>query len=441
MELSWESRLAPLTRWMTPHFWGVQDMEIKRAALGIRSFGLLRGQLLFPDGTAVEFPGNALLEDRSFVDGWIEGGKPLPVYIGLRKWNPEGENVTVVKRGEPLADVATRFIVDADPEETRDLHAGGPAAYIKKLTYLLKVFWEPEKDHLGDYLLIPVAQLERRGADIGLDPRFIAPCLSGTGSDTLQRLIKDILDQLAARGRQLEEHKRQRGIQSAEFGSRDLVYLMALRSINRCVPLLRHLSETPQVHPWQLYGTLRQIVGDLSCFSETIDVLGEDPQAHEAALPAYEPLNLWNCFSTAQTRIVRLLDEITAGPDHTVKLDLAEGLYSAALKPDWLEGDHRYYLALTMEHEGKNTVDAMEGVAKLSSQGQIDQLIAHALPGIPLDYLSAVPQQLPRRGNVLYFAINTGDDQWSSIKKERHIAFSWDGAPADLQVDLMVVAR
>ena len=277
----------------------------------------------------------------------MDGGKPLPVYIGLRKWNPDGENVTVVKSGESTSDVTTRFIVGTDPQETRDLHAGGPAAYVKKLTYLLKIFWEPEKDHLGDYLLIPVAKLEHQGAEIGLDPHFIPPCLSLSGSDQLISLIKDIQDQVSARGRQLEEHKRQRGIQTAEFGSRDMVYLLSLRSINRSLPLLRHLAESAQIHPWHLYGTLRQIVGELSCFSETINVLGEDREERESALPPYDPANLWECFSTAQRRIGRLLDEITAGPKHLVKMNLTDGIYAADLKPDLFEDESRFYLALT----------------------------------------------------------------------------------------------
>ena len=94
-----------------------------------------------------------------------------------------------------------------------------------------------------------------------------------------------------------------------------------------------------------------------------------------------------------------------------------------------------------MDHEGKKTADELDSVAKLSSQMQIDSLISHALPGIPMEHLQTVPQELPRRGNVLYFAINTHDEQWSDVKKDHNIAFSWDGAPADLQVDLMVISR
>src|SRR5689334_24100661 len=54
--------------------------------------------------------------------------------------------------------------------------------------------------------------------------------------------------------------------------------------------------------PWNLYGVLRQIVGELSCFSERINVMGEDRDDDERPLPAYNPMNLWECFSAAKRR-------------------------------------------------------------------------------------------------------------------------------------------
>jgi type VI secretion system protein ImpJ len=440
-DLAWNSQLAPFREWMTPHFWGIQDLEIKKAALGIRSFGLVKGKFLFPDGTHIEFPGNAVIEDRSFEEAWMEGGKPFPVYVGVRKWNADGENVTVVKKGDSLADITTRFIAPADPEETMELHAGGPAGHVKKLTYLLKIFWESEKDHLGDYTLIPLAQIERQGAAIVLATHFIPPCLSIGSSEPLARLIKEIEDQLASRGRQLEEHKSQKGIHTAEFGSRDMVYLLALRSLNRSLPWLRHYVEAPQIHPWHLYGLLRQIIGDLSCFSENINVTGEDRAEDLGRLPAYDPLNLWDCFSAAQRVIVRLLDEITAGPDHIVTLQPADGIHSAELKAAIFDDKNRFYLALTTEDDPKKIPRAMDSLAKLSSANHLSVLISHALPGIPLDYLGTPPQELPRRGNVLYFAIDAHHEQWANVKKERSLAFSWDGAPDSLKVELMAVGR
>ncbi len=437
-----DARLEPYRQWLTPHFWGVQNLDIKKAALGVRTFGIARGSFLFPDGSFVDLPGNAVVEDRSFQEDWIEGGKPLTVYIGLRKWNADDSNVTVIKKEDPLAGVTTRFVAPADPLETRDLYAGGPVGHVKKMTYVLRVFWETEKDHLGDYVLIPVAQLERQGSTIACRSSFIPPSLTLSASDTLRRILKDTEDLLASRGRQLEEHKVQRGIHSAEFGSRDMVYLLALRSLNRSLPLLRHYAESDSVHPWAVYGLLRQIVGELSCFSERFNVMGVNAEESNAGgLPAYDPLNLGGCFGSAQDRIVEILNEITAGPDHIITLQVADGVYAADVKPLVLDDKNRFYLALTSDEDPKNTLSAMDSLAKLSSKNYLGILNAHALPGIPLKYLASPPQELPRRKNVLYFAIDAHNDQWAGVKKDRTIAFAWDGAPETLHVELMAVSR
>jgi len=166
LERSVQALLIPFREHLQPYLWGVRDVEVQKAALGIRSFALGKGTFLFPDGTFAVLPGNALVEGRTFDQAWIEGGKPFRVYVGMRRWNEAGENVTVLGKPANLADVTTRFVAAADPETVPDLHAGGPAGQIKRLRYALKIFWETERDQLGDYVVLPVAQLERMGEEI-----------------------------------------------------------------------------------------------------------------------------------------------------------------------------------------------------------------------------------------------------------------------------------
>jgi len=262
LDLSFQSLLIPFNQFLQPYFWGVGEWEVQRGALANRTFNILKGEFLFPDGTYAAWPGNALIEARSFQEAWMEGGKPFTVYVGLKKFNYNGENVTILPKLENVAEVTTRFVTIADPEEVKDLHAGGPEGKVKRLYYVLKIFWETELAQLGDYILIPFAQLERVGAEIKLAEKFIPPALSLTSSETLQNMVREIRDQLAGRGHQLEEYKRERGIHTAEFGTRDMGYLLALRSLNRYIPMLVHFTEVPQVHPWLVYGILRQIVGE-----------------------------------------------------------------------------------------------------------------------------------------------------------------------------------
>jgi type VI secretion system protein ImpJ len=435
-----QSLLTPFSAYLEPHFWGVGTLDIQKTALGNRILDVTSGQFMFPDGTFATFPGNALLEARSFDEGWIEGGKPLTAYIGLKKWNDADSNVTVLPTFKNLYEVTTRFVTLADAEEVKDLHHVGPPAQVKRLHHLLKLFWDREKEQLGDYLLVPVAQLEKVGDEVRLSEQFLPPLLKVTGSDLLFKLVKEIRDQVAARGRQLEQFKRQRGIQTAEFGARDMVYLLALRSLNRYVPLLYHLTEAPQVHPWAAYGVLRQLIGELSSFSEKYNVLGEALEG-DRVVPAYDHRNLWECFATAQIVIAQLLDEITAGPEYVIRLVFDGTYYAAELPPAIFDARKRYYLVVRTEADPKQVIHNLTVIAKLSPREHLPILIARALPGIKLEHLPVPPQELPRRVFCVYFQIDHHNDQWLLLEKSRNLALYWDTAPEDLEVEFMVLGR
>ena len=440
LELSFRSLLAPLHDFGQPHFWGVGQIEISKAALGNQSFNVLKANILFPDGSHAVFPGNALVESRSFEEAWVKDGKRFPVYLGLKKWTDAGENVTVLETLENLARVNTGFLTAGEPEKVADLHGGGPAGEVKRLFYLLKVFWEHEKEQLGDYLLVPVGQLERSGAEVRLWDRFIPPALSLSSSETLLNAAREIREQVTARARKLEEYKRQRGIQTAEFGSRDMVYLLALRSLNRYVPLLFHFTEARQVHPWAFYGLLRQLIGELSTFSEKVNVLGEI-EGGIRVLPSYDHRNLGDCFAAAQSLISQLLDEITAGPEYVFRLLYDGTYYAATLDPAIFEARNRFYLVLSTDEDPKAVLQSLTSVVKMSSRENLPILIARALPGVKLEHLPVPPQELPRRPRSLYLSIDSHSDLWALVEKGRNLALYWDGAPEDLEVELMVVGR
>jgi len=435
-----QSLLAPYNRFMVPHFWGVGEMEVRQVALGNHSFDVLSGKFLFPDMTWVVLPGNALIEARSFADSWLEGGKGIPVYLGLKKWNETGENVTVISDLSQISDVNTRYVTLADGEEAIDCHQDGPPAQVKRLYYVLKLIWEMEKDVSGDYEMIQIGVLEKSGDEAVLSNRFIPPCISISGADLLFRRVLEIRDQVAARARQLESYKRERGIHTSDFGARDMVFFLALRSMNRYVPLLNHLTETRRVNPWDVYGVLRQLAGELSAFSARISVAGEMDDG-SVLLHPYDHENLWQCFSGVQKMIARLLDEITAGPEYVIQLTYDETYFSAELSPSVFEGRNRYFLVFDTEADPKQMVQDAENIAKLGTRELLPILIARSLPGIKLQHLPVPPQELPRRAHCVYFQIDHNSDHWAQVNREKNLALYWDAAPEDLKIEMMVVER
>jgi type VI secretion system protein ImpJ len=430
----------PLKRYLQPYFWGVGHYDIKAAALENRSFHLTEGKFLFPDMTYVEVPGNAVVMPRSFENDWEKGGQRFGVFLGLRKLNHAGRNVTVVADTGDVIDVNSRWVTTALAEKAPDLHQDGPAADVQKLSYVLKIFWESEKERLGDYELIPLAQMERDQDRVFLSDQYVPPCLSIGADGTLYRVIKEIRDQIGARGRQLEAYKRDRGLHSAEFGARDMVYLLALRSLNRYASLLEHLTAARHGHPWNVYGLLRQLVSELSTFSAEISFTGES-SAGELLLPPYDHGQLGVCFASALALITRLLDQITAGPEYILPL-LFDGTYFGAdLPPAIFDGRNRFYLVMETEADPRNLLPTLQRIAKLGSRESLPILIARSLSGMAMQHLETPPRELPRRSHALYFQIDHHDDQWAQVQKGKNLALYWDTAPEDLKVELMAVGR
>lgn len=434
------SLLVPFYQYATPYFWGFGKLQIAEAGLGNYLFDLSSCELVFPDNTHVVFPGNALFEARSFEEAWADGGKPFTVYIGMRKLDRANDNVTTVDNPELLKDIHSRYISATEPEEIRSLYEDGPIAQVKHLHYVLKLFWETELDQADDYVILPVATLVRTGDTVGLSDQYIPPSLAIATTPGLMRLVKEVRDQIAARGRQLESYKRERGIHTAEFGARDMVYLLALRTLNRYAPYLFHVTETPQVHPWAVYGLLRQVIGELSAFSEQVSAMGETADS-AYQVPPYNHRRLWECFSAVQSVIIRLLDEITAGPEYVIELVYDGTYYAGDLNPQMFEGRNRFYLVLDTEAEQTAMLKSIATTAKLSAKESLPILIARALPGITLTHLELPPQELPRRARSTYMQIDLSGDQWQNVTRFNNIALFWDTAPEDLKIELMISGR
>ncbi|MBJ6799966.1 type VI secretion system baseplate subunit TssK [Geomonas propionica] len=434
------SLLIPYHSHLVPHFWGISRAAVRTSSKGFRSIEVDSGAFLFPDGTYVELPGNAVVEARLIPEEAVGKGAPLTVYLGLKKWQARAENVAVREPGDAAGRSDTRYLAAADATSCPDLYAGGPAAEVRQLDYVLKLFWESELDLLGDYLLLPLTRLEMRGEELEIAPDFIPPSLTIAAVPLFADLVQRIRDLVAVRSRRMESCKKQRGIQEAEFGSKDLVYLLALRTVNRYLAELDHLIRA-LVHPWQLYSVLAQLVAELSCFSESVACSGDELAGGTTFLPDYNHLDLGGCFAQAHDLILKLLDQVCTGPEYAVRLCFDGTCFQADLTPAHFQGKKRFYLALTTEADHAFVLASLTGLAKLGARERLPLLIAQALPGIPLEHLPNPPQELPRRASSLYFALDSRSEHWDLVQKWKNVALSWDQAPDDLEAELMIVTR
>jgi len=433
-------RLKPFLEVGLPYFWGIGELAVADSALTTRVFEVQSAHVLFKDGTYLEYPGNAVLKPRSFEAAWKDPNKPFRVYFGIKKLSLSEPNVAVVRDLQDGADMNIRCVTTHEAEEFRDIHSDGPVAEVKSLNYVIRILWEDELEKLTDYEVIPAAVLERVGETIRVSPRFIAPSYTLTGSPALYNVVKEIRDDISGRAHQLEQYKSPREMQKAEFDASYMVFLLALRTLNRYTPLLHHYIESPQAHPWDVYGVLRQLIGELSSFSERCNMLGEFADG-TIALPPYEHHDLGHCLFAAQALIGQLLNEISVGPEFMVYLEPREGYLGADLPKQFFGNRNRFYLVLRSEADPDALVDSFQTSAKLAAIDELPTLVRRALPGVELFHMPVAPQGLPRRAYSFYFRVETVCDSWEQVEKSGNIALDWPDAPEDLKAELVVLRR
>ena len=111
----------PFKHYLQPYFWGVGSWQIQTGALANRSFQLTQGDFLFSDMAYAVVNKNALIIPRSFDGAWEDGQEGFGVYLGLRKFNNGGRNVTIVSDLGDLTDVNTRWVTSTAAEQVADL--------------------------------------------------------------------------------------------------------------------------------------------------------------------------------------------------------------------------------------------------------------------------------------------------------------------------------
>jgi type VI secretion system protein ImpJ len=421
-----------------PYFWGVGELELVASAALNRNFEIQSAKLIFPDQTYIEYPGNCRIKPRPFAADWVEGDKPFSVYLGLKKLSSTDSNVTVVADMVEADAATTRYVSLSSPTGVADLYSSGPSAQVRSLTHVVKIFFESEIDRIQDFTLIPIARLVREGEGVKLSENFVPPCYTLSGSGVLFRLIKDLRDELTGRARQLQEYKSPNEMRKADFDASYMIFLLALRSLNRASPYLFHLTETKQVHPWLAYGILRQLIGDLSSFSERFNMLGETDDGLPG-LPSYDHSDLARCFGRARTMVSQLLNEITVGPEFLTVLAYVDGYYIGQLPRNFFGQRNRFYLVLRTERTVEWVVDSVQRDVRLAAKNEMAGLISHALPGLELIHMAVAPQGLPRRSYSYYFRIEQISQQWEIVEREGEIALYWMEAPEDLKAEIVVL--
>ena len=444
-----EARLQHYFHLFLPFCWGVKSLTLNEPALQNFLFEVEECEVVTWDGTILRFrgdsrPSNAKLEPRSFERDLDPGGKPLSVYLGIKRLQLEESNLLSSAavdgggNGGAGGGEHQRFLLEE--AETPDLYAAGdPPSSLQYLAYQAHILFDVPASRSQDYELVKVAEVLRSADGKGgiLSKRYLPPAITVRSSLLLETMLKEIRDLLTAKGQELAQHRRRRGEQLVELGTKDLSYLLMTQTVNRYIPLFHHHLEVGDTHPHFVYALLRQLVGELSSFSETVSVLGA--REGEDVLPAYRHDQLWPCFDVATRRVKELLNELTTAPIGDILLRHDGEFFAANLEPQFFAGDNRYYLAIRSDLTPTQLFRLLQDTGKITSREEMPKLQKSFLFGLKIDGLEAPPEELVMRAHYRYFQIDRHSDHWHKIQQHQNIAVYCAALPPETEMRLLVI--
>lgn len=431
-----QSQQVALQALMTPYPWGVVQLELDEMALSVLQLRFIKLSVVLRDGSLISYPDNAVLESRTFAFDQIQHG--AMVYVGLRREQLGQANVQVLPQIDAAAHYLQRYVATADPEEVEDSYGAGPVGQIGLMNYALRLFWGHEIEAASEYELIPLLRLEQEGDQVRRSYTYIPPVVNLQASSVLQQQLRQIRDEIVGRARQLEMFKPTSLAQSPEVDVHHASLLMALAILNRYGAELTHQLELAQSHPWSCYGLLRQLIGELSTFSDRYDLLGTTRDGQQM-VTAYQHEELYAGLEAIHSVLRHLLNEIAAAPEMLVRFSLVDeeaGLYQAHLPEGFFGKRHRYHL-LVYGAEPALLAESMRD-AKLAAPEVIESLVQHALNGVDMMALSEAPRGIPRRSSAQYYYIDPLSSAWGAIEEAHQAMIFVPQGSAQLHLELIV---
>jgi type VI secretion system protein ImpJ len=374
--------------------WGVEAVRLDAAALAEGMLGCEELQVLFPDGTFYDAPGQEPLPRvRSLADLPGAGDERL-VWACLPVLDAAGGNA-----GGPGRDEGRPVRFGLDRVLVPDLHTEAPEAELTVLRAQVRLRVDGE-DRDGQHAL-PVARLRRAGAGAWApDPDYLPPVLAVRAAPPLLALLRELHGLLRTRRRALAGNRRERAGTVAEYGAGDVASFWLQHAVSRCLPDLAHILDSPRVHPETAYRLLAQLAGELTTFSTAIGP--ED-------VPAYRHDHLTGTFRSLGALVRELLDAVI--PVRCLVLPLRQerpSFHAVRLEGDRLGPDCGLYLAVTCDRPAAEVLEAVPRKLKVGAPDDVDRLLHSALPGVHLAHAARTPAAVPVRVGSHYFALEPG---------------------------------
>ncbi|MEM9461777.1 MAG: type VI secretion system baseplate subunit TssK [Myxococcota bacterium] len=408
-DLFHEATLGARLAALSPFHWGVitqkiDEGELKSGTLKISAFtGVLSGGLPIDYGTG-EAGGPP---SRPLEEHFSSTATTLEVYLA----------VPTAREGIPNFQDA---VDDSAAARYKTINRPVPDLTIAKTEQIIG-FGRPNvvllfgNEAREDFETLKIAEVVRDATgSFSLSSNYIPPCLYTSGSPVLQRYAQDLLSVMLTKQRSLSETRRQVDAAAVEFTSQDITRFLLLNALNTHIPVLRHVVESKQTSPLELFITLVQLAGELTTFSSEID---------PSTFPKFNFGDLRSTFEPLVGAINQMLGATVRERSISVPLESrADGMWIGQLKDDRLPRCPRFVLAVEAQSPQQETANRLPKLSKIASWKQINTIVQSATPGAPLSATHRPPPEIPVRPKQVYFMVRTDDRYWRQILTEKTVA-------------------
>lgn len=407
-------------RSLRSHSWGFTELQVERELLAIGKLGLKRASGIFPDGTPFSMPDD----------------DPLPPPLELSaQVRDKGVVLALPVRREGARESDRRDLVDGVVRyrvrdiELRDVSGETTAIHPVEVAALRTKLMLADESR-EDYAFIPTAHILECRDDrmITLDDRFIPTVINLRETATLATFVSEVQGLLHQRGEALAA----RAVASGRSGSAEIADFLMLQAINRYEPLVTHWTQTPLLHPEELFQLCLEIVGDLSTLTSEA--------RRPPRLPAYTHDNLRASFEPLMAAIRACF--AAAIQEKAVQIPLQKkrfNIWVGAVGDRTLFEDAAFVLAARADLPSESVRRDFPLQATVASVEKIARLVNEHIPGIVLQPLAVAPRQIRYHAGFTYFEFERASPLFNELKLGGGIALHVPDSFPGLSMELWAI--
>lgn len=414
-----EARLRVRMDMARPYPWGLTELQVDEDAAMLGKFTVSRARGVMPDGTPFSIPGDQpppppLDMPADTRDAIVYLTLPT-AETGAQEFAEAGEAGPEIRYLVEEADLVDSFSPERDREPVEVARPNLAFGVTRDQTY--------------GRILCGLAQVrEMQGSRIVFDDRYIPPAQDIGAAYALSHGLEDIRGRCEQRVGELAL----RAVEATDGGADTFGSFLLLQSLNRWLPLLRHLETLPSVHPERLFADLASLAGEIATMIR--------PDRRAPAMPAYDHEDLRGTFEPLFDILRSMLSAVFDRSAVQLSLDHAgPGAWVSTIVDRNLYQHGYFFLAVRAAAAADEVRRLFPSVAKIGAVEKMTQIVDSALPGVPLRHTPTPPPQLRVLPGFVYFELDRGVPDWrdfaTSTALGLHVAGDWP----DLRLELWCV--